>query len=382
MNSRPYILTCYHGLTKKIKIRTPEYDKNLKYERITHFEEFDLSFIELKDLSLLDLCQNLDIFYDYEKDQNYKLTGINPNMKQYNYKLKDGEYSLQKILMNYPKFPFLKFELESSVEEKQGLSGSFVINEDDHIFGFLSYEKNSYLYIIPCKIILRCIKEFIKYNKSNGICTIISDSKVVYSKVEDYYGLLLIDTFKINHNRNTSTNLNLLKNNDIIKKVGEKEFDKKGMIDNLPFETYIAMNYIIGDVIKLEIVRKKNDSYVISNIKLNTRPLKSILFINNDFGSYVSYQKFTFKRLTFDDIKKFNVIPEYIKKYIYKTPFRDDTNNYLIICITNNLILTKFNSKNVKSLDSLKELISSNSSNAINTLEMVNENNKNFKFDL
>jgi hypothetical protein len=176
--------------------------------------------------------------------------------------------------------------------------------------------------------------------------------------------------------------IRLSKNKDIIKKVGEKEFDKKGMIDNLPFETYIALNYILGDVIKLEIIRTKNDSYVTHDIKLNTRSIKSILFINNELESHVTYHKFVFKRLTTEDIKNFKIVPDHIKKYIYETPFRDDINNYLIICTTNNLILTKFNSKNVKNLDSLKTLIKENSYNARNILHMIDENNEINKFDL
>ena len=436
INNDVYVLGLLHGLKNMYDLFMYAFvrDLNGKYSIVTNQLEViitsdELDLVLLKPINFTDkiVSINLEKFNKVipNRDSLANLYIRNTKYKSKQqlvlddriYKCKVNNIVLEnQQSYNMPILPYILICVDDDkfyeTDDIGGISGSFVLDNNKNIVGIVSNiiigTKN--LSILPSVSICRFLEEFMKTDRFAGLCDIVGDLKLceIETEEKELMTVMVTDAVGINYNKNildrTDSIGNSLQDGDILYEVNGLEFDKKGKLycDKIgmfiPLSTYIALEYISGDMIPLSIYRMNKDEHNSKKIKLKARPICTMKYIPiSSMKRYYEYNGLIFMELTEEIIELYRnnsiVFTGPIIKYYDETPYRNVDEKVVILIGINKKkisdeyinvydglalpfihknenryilpIISKINKKKITSLDNIEKLISKNGKNIL-----------------
>jgi hypothetical protein len=330
-----YIITLAHALynNKECYIELEENKIMGKIEIISFNLEISLIKLDDQKKKLNNYVNNLNIL-KLDRDQSYeKLLEkikiyfgiIFPKVNDSVYLYRNNKFIESKISIilhdwRWNNLPY--FAIDDTFNSKQGDCGSILLNkEKTSILGLLfvnfKEKKKTVVGFIPSIFIYRILREYLYYQCYNGLCTLIMDYNTIYDKQNKKIRCVVKDTFKFNYNVQTNLNLqkkviinsNYIKNNDVILSIDDKNiteindeiyimFDEIGI--DVTLDAYFSLKYFVNESISLEIDRKQSNISSIKNIRINCRPINSIInaLYHQEELKYININNFIFIKLT------------------------------------------------------------------------------------
>lgn len=362
LDNKNYILTCNHCIKNTIKHGFIFNDRHFNCSLKIYSDELELGLLEVHNMNIK--CKPLDI-NELDMSIKTKLNDIkivtldienfidNESVEQVMMECYDYRMVYKKIeSVNMPELPIIVLQINNELKiDVQGMSGSLIYS-NDKVLGILSNVTNSGLNVIPSRNIYRFLTEFLKTNEFNGICTIVGQNNIINFETDScdsINGIYIQTTYNINYNEYNYKEENVkcqnLKQDDIIFGIDNNTITENGTIYDklletyINYQSYIALNHICGNEIKLKIMRctniKTND-YTEKKISIRARPLNSMKYI-----PLVSYNNiFKYNGCVFGEINE-NIINEYLKiginigyslkDYYINNPYRNDNIHVVVL---------------------------------------------------
>lgn len=225
---------------------------------------------------------------------------------------------------------------------------------------------------------MRFIREYIQYKNFYGLCDLLLDCTVHNITVNDrdYVGLRILDNFKINYNNNPLTQTKTcgknIKHDDILYKLDNiiftdgAELYYENLNCNMPISTYIALNFIMDELIPLEIYKEKDNKTEKINVKACPISLYRIIPISYN-NKFFRYKDLIFVELSEDRIDYYSSkeLIETINDNFIEYPFNAKQLKLVIIVVTNNskiehAIIKNIDKKKITSLDDISNILNNN----------------------
>ncbi len=251
------------------------------------------------------------------------------------------------------------------------LSGSIVKNKSNEIVGIISkiFTDSKIISIIPTVSICRFFDEYKKNDTFYGICNIIAKVKDCEIEINNntQYGLQIDDNYDINYNKCVFDNSILkttkirgqnLRNNDVICEINNLKLNDENMVYckaigmNVPVSTYIALNYMIGDMIEFVIYRPSSN---IKRIKIKARPIKTAKYLPILYDKkYIDYNGLIFIELSEELIELYvnngYYFDKVVDEYMDKRPYRNSDEKIVVLI---DIIRKKISKKDLLLFDKL-----------------------------
>jgi hypothetical protein len=335
IKNKRYVLACFHGIENYKIIKLLQRTKLGHLYKVVACPTTLIAYSDELDLALLDgnnlnsnyhgmefdniLSQNMTLNVSSSVTSNMRKSTINsPTNIMIKYlKVKPhskgnfliNENKLELIFLenevnilnsfNSPKLPIIKCSIpemkHKHVRVIKGLSGSLVSSHETNKLGMLLrfMTNDNTLWILDWEVINHFVSEVIQNDKWNGLYGICSDIIPCSIQLENGESKYAVKLENVNNNS--------MKNNDVIYSIDGKGFDYDGNVvlnneDNMinavypgdvdgivktkesitiNLNTYIATNYgRTNGIIKMNIMRKTNDTYIEKYIKCNPEPIK------------------------------------------------------------------------------------------------------------
>lgn len=379
VNNNPYVLACYHGiqnhfelyLYQLIKSKGNKYSVNKITAKAKCFsDELDLALLTFD--SNVSNIQYIDIdsFLEEQPLINNKLIIKYNQTKKISEEFLIKEDKVIELIMkgitfekyssfNMPELPYFKCTIKDLSDDKltilKGLSGIQCQHNDKIIGMLINYSKDdNCIKIIPSSIIRLFINEYMIKHTYDGITGIMLkyDITEINHNNNKYNGIIVDSTYNIKYEEP-------IKKNDIIIKINQKNITKDGFIFDdklrldIPFETYISMNFMSDSNIQMNIMRRdsKNETFkeIIANIKV--QPLYKIRTIPiNHNNIFFTIDGFVFTELTENIIEFYrnhNIIiaGDIMEKYAIDSFGPIDQSKVVVLV---NVINSEFNKNNVE----------------------------------
>lgn len=413
-----FILTCFHGIRNASNITIYQFNRNKlsKYEVIPVITscELDLALLRIntqvkKSKKIKKHNININSFYlEFPKLNEELFTFL---FKKFDY-LSDNQIAINYSLchcinrtityerinsFNLPLMPYININMKSlpfNINES-GISSSIVLNSNNQIIGMVSNmtTDNYLISVIPSITILRFLNEYIKYDNFLGICNIIAQKTLCEIEFNNQKNIayLITECYNINYNKNLRYDNSLghnLRTNDIIHSINNLKFNTNGYVyyDKLkceiPFDTYIALNYMCGDFMTLGIYRMSNNHLESKNIKLKARPLWTSKYISiTEENKYLEFGGFVFIELSEEMLDRYRhhgiILSGHILDYYIRHPYRNGEEKIIILIdiIRSNFtddILSQFNEIGIPLLNIKENKYSVSILTKINKRKVIN----------
>jgi len=397
-----YIITTYRDIKYATKIYqiNPHEKIKCELEFVTKSSEMNLALLRTKlntkKLTNSPFKKDINFPKKIKLYQNIIKTKRNTKIVGKYYDCKMNGIYMEKNSNNMPLLPYIELSIFDKIDN---INGSIIFNSEN-LIGIVDSKKNKNILVISSIIVNRFLTEYIKKEECHGLCTLLCEVQNI--KIDNQTnGLLVTKNYKIKYNSTKKRDKNRLMNKDIIIKIDGKKMDEDGNISIskliLPFNTYISLNFMKGNKISLEILRKDRRL----DIELECQPIKKFRYIPMDWnGDSIKINGLKLIELSED------IIEEYFDQDIYLG--QTSLHNYGIVPYNNNNkrvvilisidkkeiekyreynlplskidkefnlpILEKINRRKIDSLDKVRESIKEN-----NTLHFKISNKKSIK---
>lgn len=307
-----YILTCLHGIEGAIEVTMYMLTENMRNEilcKVCCSIELDLVLLKVKDETYDGICETgrkkkyctLDSFKKQLPEigvvgkmkirviRHKSKETIIVTKKELAYTVSDIELESRNSY-NMPLLPYIKITIGKKREygKMKGKSG-MLLSEKGKIIGMLADTNGREMTLIGSALILRFLNEYEEREEFAGVCSIVCETQLCSIDDEgDKQKGLLIERSIINYNNynyTTSARGMKLKKDDIICEIDGKMINNEGEIYdektgiNVPMSTYVAMNYMSGELIPIILYRRKNEEYCVKEIKVKARPVETMRIV-------------------------------------------------------------------------------------------------------
>jgi hypothetical protein len=179
--------------------------------------------------------------------------------------------------------------IHKNIPNKQYLNIYYIVNNIN--VGVPVYQNNNFIgmsisntEIINVFNIYNTIKEWIEYKTFSGFYTLYYNYVIIDNKLTQ-----INDNYNISYNKESTINRNNIKKNDILLEIDGYTIFNNNIEHNIfgliNIYTYVLLNYIKNEVIKMKIQRDNK----IKNININTRTIYSIEIINTNNNIKTEY---------------------------------------------------------------------------------------------
>jgi hypothetical protein len=449
LDGKIYLLTSYHTIIHSRQYYMYYEDSKNKHHKVKlnyliKMIEFDLSLFSIVFDDLLleiqseinDNAISIDLFkestYQKEKENIQSEIIINKNTK-YDCQIIKTRFGTA-LSENIKNILLIDVVIHSDNKlDLNSFSGAPVMimkkekenNNKKEIVGIVSFCIEETISLISSMCVVRFLKEYIQNNSIIGICIPVCEFKPcdITTTESTESGLLIGETYGINYNNFIydikKKCVAYINSGDIITHIESNPLNQDGLIYCskshllMPITTYIMLNYFVGDIIQITVLKFKEvlKTYETTKISLRARPLSSIIKIPYiSPNNYYIYKNMVFtelseelcKRTVVTDKKNYNNMLEKIDYYDNDSESRTiiladilylKMSNAEIKFFTNNKIysksfklvdkypiITKINRKKIYNLLQMKSYITELKESRSNiTLTAITKSNPNLK---